>query len=717
MNDKTKTNANENIAMTAKHISGKDMKWRLFIPGHSCSELGKTELILTNTERGHRCICPAVVTEYNDMTNDSCGVAIEADLSPVKELIESSKRERWSVSLCFEHGDTSETAELYDPQRKLDKEKQKKDPFRQRLELFEEPAGSFALGERTIEIAPSCNAKGRWQIYTGDRCLRYMNALNCVSLRTGIRQNRLFFKVACPDISGFEWKGIVLTYRHELERDREELFFPAKSRYSEKGRQITYTEIDISDLDLRTLFWDVRMVFEKDGSSYWCHVKPSEICDAATWRCFRNELKTLPGRQTVTAANGLQISIAGTQLGNTTVLVQEPIPYAGLAFRLKERLAFAVYLIFRRYWRRKKIILVYEKFGQMAQDNGFYFFRYCMENNMEAAMDRSIYYVIDKHSSDYEKLKGYSGHVLQFMSFRFMIYALASRLLVSSDNRFHAYAWRASESIIRTILLNSKKLVFLQHGVVGLKRVEFKKGTPQGADLFIASGDFEKRIIVDHLGYKPEQVALTGLARWDVLEDRSQQCEEKKILVMPTWRNWLNDPTDSVFKASEYYRRYMELINSPALEEYLEKYDLYIDFYIHPRLRNQMKNFASSGSRIRLIPFGSEPLNELLMECKMLVTDYSSVCWDVCYQGKPVLFYQFDLKEYNESQGSYMDLEKDLFGDRAETQEELLELLEAAAQSGFELKPEYAGMRDDLLAYIDHDNSRRICEEIMKRGW
>lgn len=55
-------------------------------------------------------------------------------------------------------------------------------------------------------------------------------------------------------------------------------------------------------------------------------------------------------------------------------------------------------------------------------------------------------------------------------------------------------------------------------------------------------------------------------------------------------------------------------------------------FYIHPKLRRFMKNFEAESSQVKLIPFGERPLNELLMECSMMVTDYSSACWDVYYQ-------------------------------------------------------------------------------------
>ena len=67
--------------------------------------------------------------------------------------------------------------------------------------------------------------------------------------------------------------------------------------------------------------------------------------------------------------------------------------------------------------------------------------------------------------------------------------------------------------------------------------------------------------------------------------------------------------------------------------------------------------------------------------------------------------------------GAYIDLEKDLFGDRATTPDELFALLEEAAENGFQLKPRYAAMRESMYKYLDHNNSQRTCQEIMKRNW
>ena len=102
------------------------------------------------------------------------------------------------------------------------------------------------------------------------------------------------------------------------------------------------------------------------------------------------------------------------------------------------------------------------------------------------------------------------------------------------------------------------------------------------------------------------------------------------------------------------------------------------------------------------------------MSCHMLITDYSSVSWEVYYQGKPVVFYPFDLETYEKAHGSYVDYRKDVFGDLAWTEEELLDTIESYVKNNFQEKTEYAKRRDTLLPYRDHNNSKRIYEAIVR---
>lgn len=127
----------------------------------------------------------------------------------------------------------------------------------------------------------------------------------------------------------------------------------------------------------------------------------------------------------------------------------------------------------------------------------------------------------------------------------------------------------------------------------------------------------------------------TGFARWDVLKDKSQNSHD--ILVMPTWRSWLECASDREFEESDYFRHYAALLNSQRFKDILEKYDLHANFYLHAIFQAHTESFHIASDRIHLKSFGDTPVNELLMQCKMLITDYSSVCWDVLYQNKPTL--------------------------------------------------------------------------------
>lgn len=105
------------------------------------------------------------------------------------------------------------------------------------------------------------------------------------------------------------------------------------------------------------------------------------------------------------------------------------------------------------------------------------------------------------------------------------------------------------------------------------------------------------------------------------------------------------------------------------------------------------------------------------MKCRMLVTDYSSVCWDVYYMGKPVIFYQFDYDMYMENHGSYLDMENELFGERYTELDDVIDGIERAIENGFEESERARGMRPKYFKYIDSDNSKRTYEYLRKKGY
>ncbi|MDO4891353.1 MAG: CDP-glycerol glycerophosphotransferase family protein, partial [Coriobacteriaceae bacterium] len=224
------------------------------------------------------------------------------------------------------------------------------------------------------------------------------------------------------------------------------------------------------------------------------------------------------------------------------------------------------------------------------------------------------------------------------------------------------------------------------HGVTALKQVESLFGT-QGANpmtYFLTTSHREQEIVTEHLGYDEAHAPVLGFSRWDLLRNTGD-VQAPVILVMPTWRPWLEELSSEAFRESRYFQAFSSLCANPRLEALLERANATVKFFIHPKLSEQLGAFAGGSPRVQFIDAGSMPLNELIMECAMLVTDYSSVCWDVLYLHKPVVFYQFDQDDYLREVGSYLDFDRELPGPVALDESDCVDAIASVAESGFHM--------------------------------
>ena len=549
---------------------------------------------------------------------------------------------------------------------------------------------------------------GRWFLGFGTEWRTYKMTQICHLRYLTMRKGKLNLHLVTDSHKyGYKPEQVVFRFRSKLQEERCGYNFEIKTVKIKKDLQYVDACLDLKNVDLKSLYWDVVVMFvnPETGEGFEAAVFMTRAYRLFTSFLYRGSYKT---------GNGFFLYPYNTSSKKLAFQFREEGEYDHLGFRVKELTAFAAYYLLKPYWDSRHIQLVYEKFCMMAQDNGYYFFKYCMDHEEEKRQKNHIYYVITKDAPDRKKLDAYQSHLVDFMSIRHMIYMIAAELLVSTDTRNHLYAMRQRGSILKRYL-RKKPLVFLQHGVTALKKVDFfyGKGKSGSCNLFVVTSDFEKKIVEDYFGYAEDEIVNSGFARWDVLEDKSEGLRE--ILIMPTWRAWLENVTLEEFKESDYFHNYMALLNSPRFHSFLEKNDLLANFYLHSKFREFIQDFSVESDRIRLIVFGEEPANELMMRCKMLVTDYSSVCWDVFYLDKPVVFFQFDRDKYMEAHGSYLDMDRELFGDCAQDVDGLLTYMERCADDHFVVRPEYEKMQKSFYKYFDDQNSRRICDAIVKK--
>lgn len=508
-------------------------------------------------------------------------------------------------------------------------------------------------------------------------------------------------KMSCPDSIG-EITDVILEYRSNI----ESITLSMDHEISTVNRINTISaSADMSKLKPGCVYWDLYVLVKKDGKPEKHHAmldkKRRRKLKTGFYQCETGDYIAFPHIS-------LFASLAFTH--------REKSPYDDRLTRYKEAAAYGTYRLFEPIYNRKNIWLVFEKFCSAAQDNGFYFFKYCMENLGENEK-KDIYYVIDKKAKDYNNLKPYKDHVVQFMSLRHMIYCMAAKVYVGSDSRKHLYVWRPKPNLIVS-RMRKKPTYFLQHGVTALKRVDSLFGAHGSSPMahITTTSEYEQRIMDKYFGYSPVNAPIVGFTRWDVLEDKSDP-EKRLILVMPTWRAWLEEKTDEDFLNSDYFRNYMEMLRDRSLSECLRESNTKLIFFIHPKFKDFLNKFSTDSENIELVQFGSKPLNEIMMQCSMLITDYSSVCWDMYYMGKPVVFYQFDYDMYMENHGSYLDMENELFGERYTELEDVIRSIRDNIANGFRESERAREMRSKYFKYIDSDNSKRTYEYLKSKGY
>ncbi|EAJ4181954.1 glycosyltransferase [Campylobacter coli] len=340
-----------------------------------------------------------------------------------------------------------------------------------------------------------------------------------------------------------------------------------------------------------------------------------------------------------------------------------------------------------------------------ADDNAEHLYRYIMQNHPE----QKIVFALRKESLDWERLEKEGFNLVEFGSLEFeRIIKKASKVISSHSDEY----------LIRYITPR-QQFIFLQHGVT--KDDLSKWLNSKKIDLFITSTKAEYDSIANdynHYKFGKKEVVLTGLARHDALL-KNNQCNARQIIIMPTWRANIvgvalgssKRGLQSDFTQSEYFKKWNLLLNSNILQKLCEKYDYTIVFNPHPNIIPYLKDF-NIPSYVKIANH-NESLQELFCNSSLMITDYSSVAFEMAYLNKPVIYYQFDHEEFFNShtyQKGYFDYKKDGFGPVVEDEESLLKELENLLQNDCNPFGIYKDNIDSTFAFKDG----KCCERIYK---
>ena len=343
--------------------------------------------------------------------------------------------------------------------------------------------------------------------------------------------------------------------------------------------------------------------------------------------------------------------------------------------------------------------------GSDAGDNGYWLYRYLKENqpNINCA------YVITKDSTDFDKVSELGG-VIRYRSFKHYLTYYCADFLIGT----HIYP--AAPDLILFYHLGSLglkargKQVFLQHGITQAN-MEWMYYPTLKLDLFVCGSKKEWEYIDKNFNHPDGVVQYLGFCRFDALV---APCETKReIVFMPTWRG-SRYPDGEKFKETLYYKTLQSFLNADKLAHLLEQYDCKLIFYPHIEMQKNIGYFHSQSENVIMGTKGMFDVQTLLKESAMVITDYSSIHFDVGYLGKPLLYYQYDEEIYyqNHYHKGYFDFDNMGFGAVCRTEAELLEQIQGFLENDFKVTEETKRRVQEFFPIRDNKNCERIFKTI-----
>lgn len=374
---------------------------------------------------------------------------------------------------------------------------------------------------------------------------------------------------------------------------------------------------------------------------------------------------------------------------------------------------FLVFIL--KIFKKNEIWLVSDR-PLVANDNGYAFYKYCCDNREKGIHP---YFVISKSSKDFDKVKN-TGDYLIYNSLKYKLYFLLADKIISSQADIWVYnAFGKSYKYYKD--LYNFDLVFLQHGIIKEDLSAWLNYYQKNFKIFVTSANDEYSSIIDgDYGFDKDVVKLTGLPRYDLLNDN----KEKLLLIMPTWRkslagNFDNDKGtweyNSHFKESDYFIFYNKLINDEKLLECMKKNKYKGIFVIHPSHSVQAKDFVNND--VIKVECGLANYSDLFSRGSLLITDYSSIMFDFAYLKKASVYTQFDYDKFFSSHiytKGYFDYEQDGFGTVTYNYDDTINEVIRNIENDCKLDSKYDKRIDKFYKYTDKNNCKRVYDDIKK---
>ncbi|MGN0637335.1 MAG: CDP-glycerol glycerophosphotransferase family protein [Huintestinicola sp.] len=286
---------------------------------------------------------------------------------------------------------------------------------------------------------------------------------------------------------------------------------------------------------------------------------------------------------------------------------------------------------------KRDIVLFADHFieAQSVPQDNFYMFLYMMDS---AEKELQPYYVMNKDCSLYPEMKKkYGSHIIGYTDsreFRFRILKYLKRTKIVCDS------YQVFNHVIPGFAMAAKSspemfTIFTQHGVNFFKEtfVKLRSFSSFMFDKVVVANDYEKRIFLERGLFRPENIVENGLCRWDYIHPLYSQ---KTIFLFFTHRRYLEKLDD--VKKSVYYKTLVSFVEALMSDPAVKNNGYKVKMALHHSVLDKFGYDLLQNIDI----VKDEDIEAVKSEASILITDYSSMCFEMWYQKKPVIFLRID---------------------------------------------------------------------------
>lgn len=325
-----------------------------------------------------------------------------------------------------------------------------------------------------------------------------------------------------------------------------------------------------------------------------------------------------------------------------------------------------------------------------ADDNAEALYRYYKEHT-----NKDIYFALDENCQCWNRLKKQGFNLIPFGSKEHKEkYVMASKVISSHAARRIYGPFYPNREFIN---LETADFVFLQHGIIMGKHHGFLDRVNNKLDLVITSTDEEAKIVKEFSGY--ENIKTTGLARFDNYA-KEGNAKEKFIVYAPSW----NVKYKANLNQSTYKKEIEKVLQSRRINSVLKDSNMTLYLIFHPEFIKEQIHLTNPFD-YKILKHEEFLYSEVLNNCQGLITDYSSLFFDVLYQEKFVIQHKpYELHHDNDELISYFKAIYESF-----TIEQLESIVEKIKLNNYQLEEEklqaiheFYKFKDDKFCYRNY---------------